>query len=96
MNTPYLDEVSQRLTNLLSELPRAEQVQEMSECAAAAGDYLNVQPDYDSPEKFSRSIFSDPTMANLVDKDSENRLAMSAEIPNELVMNLKPSDGHLE
>ena len=96
MSEQYLSEVSKHLTSLLAGLPKQEQASEMSECVAAANGYLNSNPRTESAEAFSLDLFNDPGMISLAEKDAGNRLAMSAETPNELVVNLMPSDGHLE
>ena len=96
MQTQYLDEVTNKLAGLLSDLPKADQESEMASCEMAANGYLNGSPSRESPAAFSNDLFSDPSMANLVAKDANSRNALSAESPSELVLNLMPSDGHLD
>jgi hypothetical protein len=98
MNEPYLDEVSTHLRKLLSGLPKAEQAAEMDECesVASASGYLNSTPRDESPERFTHDLFADSGMKMLVEKDSENRNAIGAESPSDLVLRLMPSDGHLD
>jgi len=89
----YLDEVTNKLSGLLSELPKDERENEMAECESRANGYLNSNPRHDNPALFSLDLLS--ALRPLVEKD-KNRLAMSAESPSELVSNLMPSDGHLD
>ena len=98
MNEPYLDEVSERLTSLLKELPKAEQSEQMDELERWAFDsgYFNSNPRRNSPELYSFDLFTDPGMAELVNLDSENRNAVGAEDPVDMVLRLLPSDGHLD
>lgn len=95
---PYLDEVSTKLSGLLAELPKAERDSEMAECQSAAesSGFLNSTPRTDSPQTFVQDLLSDPGMSRLVEQDSKNKVALSAESPSELVLNLLPSDGHLD
>lgn len=96
MNKSYQDNVSERLTSLLTELPPDDRESEMSECEAVATWYLNLHPSHASPAQFSEDLFSDPSMKMLVRHDQNFRLALGAETPSALVMNLLPSDGHLD
>jgi hypothetical protein len=93
----YIDEVSNHLTKMLKALPKEDAESEMSECEAIANNngYLNSWPSHESPEKFVQQMFDDPGMRHLTRQD-RYRLAMSAETPSELVMNMLPSDGHLD
>jgi hypothetical protein len=92
----YREQVQEKLTQLLNETPPAERQAAMTACASAAGEHLNSEPSRESPEAFARTLFEDAGMISLVTKDEKNRLAMSAELPEELVTNLLPSDGHLD
>lgn len=92
----YQEQVSEKLTSMLAALTPDDRASEMDECEAAANGYLNASPRRDSASLFSQDLLSAPGMSDLVTKDGTNgKLAMSAETPSELVMNLLPSDGHL-
>lgn len=92
----YLHEVSERLVELLNGLPPDEKAAQMEDCAAIMDPHRSGgPPDRSSAEAFSRTLFSNQAIMELVRMDEETRYAMSAEFPNELVLNLTPNDGHL-
>jgi hypothetical protein len=92
----YLDEAQKRLVELLNDLPPDERAAQMEECEAIMDLHRSGgPPDQSSVESFARTLFSDHAITELVRMDEETRFAMSAEFPNELVMNLTPNDGHL-
>lgn len=95
----YLDKVRNHLIGLLRDLPTEEERREaMVECVKLGWNhgYLNSYPREENPEIFSADLFADSSMRLLVSWDVDKKLAISAESPGELVMNLMPSDGHLD
>lgn len=92
----YLDEVTKKMTELLSGLPSADRLSEMDDLEEMAGDYLATDPRRSSPAQYSADLFADPSMSTLVRQDSELKRAVRAETPSEMVERLIPSDGHLE
>jgi hypothetical protein len=92
----YLDEVTNKLTELLKAIPASDRAEEMDEMEATAGEYLNLTPRRDRLWEYSLDLFSDPNMRELVSRDKELRNVVNAESPVDMILRLIPSDGHLE
>ena len=90
----YRNEVAAHLSVMLRALPSADQASEMAECESVANGYLSLSPNRATPEAFAQDLTSG--LSRLIEIDEPKRLALSAESPIELVMNLLPSDGHLD
>jgi len=98
MSDSYLDQVIERFTALLKDIPPDDLAHWMNECEVCAfhSGYLNSTPRTGSPELFAQDFFADTGMRWLVRQDAEWKNAVGAEDAVELVLRLLPSDGHLE
>jgi hypothetical protein len=87
-----------RLETLLLELPKEDRDSEMLNALSIleqAGIYLD--PTRESPRAFARELFLSPSLTSLMRQAAANQFnPESAESPEELVLNLTPSNGHLE
>jgi hypothetical protein len=88
--------LARKMELLLNEVPREERGGVMYECVSLAGDYLYSQPSYTDPQSFSESLFSDHGIRHLARNPRNARNALAAESPQEVILWLLPSDGHLE
>lgn len=98
MRKRYIDELANRLTLLLGELPARDRLSSMDECETQAfnSGYLTSTPNSDNPSQFAYTLFADPGMRLLAARDAARRNAAHAESAIDLVLRLLPSDGHLD
>ncbi len=94
------DRLSSRMESLLLNLPRAEQQDQMAECVRVleASDFETSSPDRSSPERFARDLLQNgPSATRLAELAVRQKFnPASAESPEDLILRLLPSDGHLE
>jgi hypothetical protein len=95
----YVDQVIEHLTKMLNDLPEPYRREAMVEVEALA--YHNNLETEDpslnksSPEAFVQDLMTSRVLVRLLMKD-EYRSAVHAESPEDMILRLLPSDGHLE